>query len=418
MNPRGEGGLAELSDRLKKVTIPDDQALCRALVHVESELRLEVLLADGPKRLTEGERRKLLEAIRAGEHVELLFAARTFVQIEGKANRNFVRFRDGALLALARSFKGQPFLRDHGQWAVDDRGGTIVHSELVRDDEQTAAIEMQIRAVKPWAVEGLLDGTIDRFSVGWHTSEPTLCSVHKRARTGPDGCWCYPGKLVDGVAAEVIFQSATGVEVSAVNVPAVPEAKGVEIRAALDAAHGAAGGREEECMDKVRHALGLAAAATEDEIVAALAKLKEEREDLSLRLNASREKVEHLEKRLDAIETEAAAAAKKAESEKIEARLQELRSTGAIPAQAGSGAEKVLRAAAVRGGVDEFELAAADYKPGQFAPVGQPMQLAPGGGKTEGVAITPELAVALRACGLTEEDFRKHGPHARAQGGV
>ena len=62
-----------------------------------------------------------------------------------------------------------------------------------------------------WAVEGVLDGTIDRFSIGWHPTARVLCSVHKKALRGKDGCWCWPGQEVEGEVVEAIFGAADGV---------------------------------------------------------------------------------------------------------------------------------------------------------------------------------------------------------------
>ena len=43
-----------------------------------------------------------------------------------------MRFRDGAMGAIGRSGRGVPFLRDHDQYSVLARGGTIVASETTK----------------------------------------------------------------------------------------------------------------------------------------------------------------------------------------------------------------------------------------------------------------------------------------------
>jgi hypothetical protein len=374
------------------------------------EAAIEVLLADGGRKgLTEADRRDLLMRVRAGEHVELSFRARTYVQSEA-SNRNFVRFKESILKRFAKSFAGQVFLRDHSQHAIDDRGGTIVSSELVADGDGTSAIEMEIRAVKPWAVEGLLDRTIDRFSIGWHpgSRESVLCSAHKKALFGKDGCFCRPGDKVGEEVVEAIFTVATGVEVSAVNVPAVPEARGVEIQAALSA-------WSEECdadaasertdMKTIATLCGLAAAASEEEILSAIGRLKDDRDALKERAEATKIK-------LDALEAERNAATAAALETHVEARIRELKSTGALPVQHDadgvsvlSGSERALRAAAKRGGREEFDSVAADYAPGTFSPVGQKRQSSePAPDKAAAgkhpLLSNPEVLKQLKAAGV------------------
>ncbi len=376
---------------------------------------LEVLLAGGErKKLTDADRRDLLAKVRAGEHVELTFKARTFVQRDGETNRNFVRFKPGMLGKFAKSFAGQVFLRDHGQHSLDDRGGTILSAELVKGEGE-AAIDMELRAVKPWAVEGVLDGTIDRFSIGWTPTEPVLCSVHKKPLRGLDGCRCWPGDVVDGETVEALFTGADGVEVSAVNVPAIPDARGVEIRAALSAWAGddcADAAPKEKDMKTIATLLGLAVAASEDDILAATARLKDERE-------AAIERADALQARLSVIETEKKAAETAALAEHVEARIRELKANGSIALKRDaqgelvmSGGEKMLRSAAARGGRAEFDAAASDFVPGTFAASGAPPQLKveekvaplPAGAE---LLNHPEVKARLEASGVTVERVLK-----------
>jgi Mu-like prophage I protein len=184
---------------------------------------------------------ELLEKLHAGARVPAMrFDALTFLQSE-KTNRNHVRFSEAALQRLAKSFVGRPFLRDHAQEELAARGGTIVASELVDLEGGAKGLRQTIEAVKPWAQEGLLDGTISTFSIGWSrnvTKEP-LCTVCESPMFSRD-CSHFPGDvatLKDGrqITCERLYTDVDGVEVSAVNFPAV-RGTGVEgIRAALSA---------------------------------------------------------------------------------------------------------------------------------------------------------------------------------------
>jgi len=95
--------------------------------------------------LSAAARKDLLARVRAGEPVTLEFDARTFVQRE-TPNRNFIRFREGAMLALARSFKGVPFLRDHGTRSLDARAGTVLASRLERGEVGEAEKKVEARS--------------------------------------------------------------------------------------------------------------------------------------------------------------------------------------------------------------------------------------------------------------------------------
>lgn len=202
-----------------------------------------VHLEAGPQTLraddTKG-RAQLITAIRGGQHAELTARATTFRQKDGVPNRRFLRHAPAALPALAASYVGMPFLVDHDTASQSSRVGTITSSEP-HDHGGTgwSSFKMGLKVVKPEAVISVLDGTIDRFSIGWARTGPVLCTAHGVDVTGRDRCGCWPGDTVmlDGKphVVEYEFQSAKGTEVSAVNVPAV-EGTGIsEIRAALAA---------------------------------------------------------------------------------------------------------------------------------------------------------------------------------------
>jgi hypothetical protein len=145
----------------------------------------------------------------------------------GKANANGFRFRNGGIRALARTFRGKPFLTAHDRGDVRARGGTIndaFASEMPGDLEM--AIYFDITAQSAWAIEGLKNGTIDRFSFGVMPSGEAMCTVHGVPVWSTDECWCWPGETVlDSKGAEVTaeweHEAGVGMELSAVNVPAV-----------------------------------------------------------------------------------------------------------------------------------------------------------------------------------------------------
>ncbi len=381
---------------------------------------LLVLEASGERRaIDEAERRRLLERVRAGEHVELAFRALTFYQSKAP-NRNFIKFRRGALEHLTRSFRGQPFLRDHGQTSVTDRGGTILGAELTKTDDH-AAIEMDIRAVKPWAVEGLLDGTIDRFSIGWRPTAPIVCSVHRKPLRGKDGCLCWPGDKVDDRLVEAVFTGADGVEVSAVNVPAVPQAQGIEIRAALSAwletrEHVAAhhGGK----MERIATMLGLGGAATEDDLAAALGKLKAKADALDaleVKVEAAEERRKMVEAKLAEHVAAAEAAVKVAIGQRVDAEIERLYATGRLAiardvlgARVPHPLESHLRRMVDALGFEAFK-SYADSLP-VLAPIGQPPQLkvTERTDATHPALTNPTVLATIKALGLTVDEVEKY----------
>lgn len=184
-------------------------------------------------------RRELIAAVRSGQHVELHVTTRTFRQRDGNPNRRGLRFKPSILARVAASFAGMPVLLDHNTSEQSARIGTILSSELYAQNDWSGFRQV-LSIVKPDAVISVLDGTLDRFSVGWIPTGPVLCSVHGNdVREHATRC-CYPGEraTADSGKPEIVeweFQAADGIEVSAVNVPAVTGTKIEEIRSALDA---------------------------------------------------------------------------------------------------------------------------------------------------------------------------------------
>lgn len=229
--------------------------------------------------------KQLLADVRAGKLVELEVDVVAFIQ-RPEPNRNFTRFKPSILGKLAASYAGCPFQRNHST-AVEDRGGTILSSRCANvrggaGGEEDPAFEMTVKLTKPWAVEGVLDGTIDRFSIAWLPTGDIECSicgepmVNRYGFTFP-ACDHVPGEEYEIDAAgkpypkvprgpgdypllppgrqgapkprtgagssmkrlcELVYTAAEGTEVSAVSVPAVVGTEIDDVRAALALARG------------------------------------------------------------------------------------------------------------------------------------------------------------------------------------
>jgi hypothetical protein len=212
--------------------------LTRLALERPTELRA---LADAQgKVLGAEEREHILREVRTGKGPTRITVTATVFRQTDEPNRNFIRFKRGMLRAFARSFVGLPLLRDHDKFDFLAQGGRVVSSEMSEAPDGVEFLQT-LQLVKPWAIEAALDGTLDRFSIGWHSNEPPLCTVCK----GPMfslGCSHFPGDLVgEGDQAqhvELLYTAAVGVETSCVAVPAVLGTGIDEIRAALAAHRG------------------------------------------------------------------------------------------------------------------------------------------------------------------------------------
>jgi hypothetical protein len=183
-----------------------------------------------------------------GEHVELELDFDAYEQKPGVQNRNFVRFRDGLLVALGRTGVGTPFMRDHDQDNVLARGGAIIASATEKRGEGDYLIRQTARLTAPWAVELALRGLLTSVSIGWNATGEMHCSI---CRADFYRCAHMPGERYamksddDGVqrpvrdpngplVAELVYTEAELVETSAVSVPAVPSAQIRRIRSPLE----------------------------------------------------------------------------------------------------------------------------------------------------------------------------------------
>jgi len=139
----------------------------------------------------------------------------------GKPNANFFRFRHKRMRAIARTFRGQPFITGHDWGDARARGGTLIDAwaEPPPDALDELAFYAKVKATADWAIRGLGDGTIDRFSIGALGIGEITCTVHGTPVWTE--CWCWPGYLAEAGLVEWEYEDAKGVEWSAVNVPAV-----------------------------------------------------------------------------------------------------------------------------------------------------------------------------------------------------
>lgn len=180
----------------------------------------------GGEPLGARQRVALLERIAAGEVIQgVAFDAIVFVPGD---NHNHFYFRDEDLWAFAVSFAERPFLRDHDEYRIESRDGTVRRSGLV-DGGFRQTIELTTeRGIKSFA-----EGQIDRFSIGWFFSGIT-CSICGASWYECDHRWGQEYTDEDGnrQVCGLIFEKPRGKETSAVNVPAV---EGTRILAQLSA---------------------------------------------------------------------------------------------------------------------------------------------------------------------------------------
>jgi hypothetical protein len=206
-------------------------------VHGAASIATTLRMGSTAQAEDETKRRALIEAINAGQHVELEIEAIVFRQKDGIPNRKGVRVSPDSLESFAASFVGMPILVDHNQGTQAARIGTILASTLEHHGGTGwSQIRQRMRIVKPSAVISVLDGTIDQWSVGMLPgSGDVICSVHRTAILESCYCWRLEEVEVDGSTQTVEweFTKPEGVETSSVNVPAVKGTKVDDVRQAL-----------------------------------------------------------------------------------------------------------------------------------------------------------------------------------------
>lgn len=220
------------------------------------------------------------------EAVELELDLVAYEQKTGERNRNAVRFKDSKLRALGRTGRARPYMRDHKQGDVTARGGTIITSDTENPADGHFKIMQTVRLTEPGAVERALRGLMDSVSIGWNPTGPIECSACGKPVLVRGWCWHWPGDQialnggVDLVVVEWVYTDAELLETSEVSVPGVPTA-GIEgIRAALSVALNSGGQRppqehyEMNTLSTLAVILGLAATASDSEVIAAAESLK------------------------------------------------------------------------------------------------------------------------------------------------
>jgi len=167
-------------------------------------------------RLDLPSRAELLPRIENGEVDHMDF--RAHVYSPKTYNFNPSRFRVEDMPAFARSFEGQPYLRDHNTWSIDGRDGTLIAAEYVDD-----WITVDVRLTTRRGMIDYIEGKMDRFSIGWHYDD-AICSICEESYFSRD-CPHWPGMKYKVGSEErmciLTFTNPRGKEVSAVNTPAV-----------------------------------------------------------------------------------------------------------------------------------------------------------------------------------------------------
>lgn len=282
---------------------------CRASFDIGS---VTTLRANG-KTITPALRDEMLAKCAAGDYVELELELLAYEQKADEHNRNFVRFRDGAMMSLGRSGVGTPFLRDHEQQDSLAVGGTVIASVTEKRADGDYAIRQTVQLTAPWAVELALRKLMRGVSIGWRPTGPVLCSECSAEIFSK--CYHLPGdrlteitddegrkrkqRASDGeLVVEWVFTSAELVETSNVPIPGVATAGIEAVRASLSASPGyrAISAHEGDVlpagvtdMTKILAALAatlsLAPTAGEDEVTKAVEDLKRDRDTLKSELS-------------------------------------------------------------------------------------------------------------------------------------
>ena len=358
--------------------------------------------------LTGAEKEALILAARAGKLVSVLMRAITYVQ-RATPNRNCVRFAPSALRPLAKSFVGQPFLRDHCSYDSAARGGTILECTIEQDAAGDYTMTQVIDVTDPATLEMILRGNLDRFSIGWEATGPVVCSVCECAYR--DG-WCgmyptcehMPGDSVEkkngSQICEAVFTSAAGVETSGVVVPAVDGTEIEGIRAALSAARAQHKEPHVKNFALITAVLGLSADVDESVAVAEITKLKDERDGLRATLKDKGEQLDAASGKLAALELAGR------ESRRANLLKRGIDEGRFLPK---SNSEKHAEQLAARGDLDGLQAFIDDLPKGGAAPIGLSRQ----SGGTDPTppeiagALTPAEISVAKQMGIKPEDFLK-----------
>jgi len=385
--------------------------LCRTTAAPGKVLRAQHEGQEFTLAQSDSKRKTLLSQVRGGDGdpVELDVDLVAFSQERGVSNRNFLRFKRGILRSLAKSFEGAPLLRDHQQDDITARGGTVTRSTFVKGDDGGRFV-MSARLTAPWAVEALLAGNLDRFSIGWN--HPGIDTIFCSACKAPilTECSHLPGDTVEGSdeRAEFIFNEAEGVEVSAVSVPAVAGTGITEIRSALSQ-YALTINPKERNMEKIAKALGLQNA-DESTILAALKARDAQAEASAKELGKLQEAQQNSLGEIAKLNAELHTATQREREAKADSLFTEF--SDRFPKE--RDAEGKLVASAFE--LALRELASKDFDAARAILIAAPRPT-PAGQPAVFLAPTPaapvvddHLASALKQCGVSADDFAKFNP--------
>lgn len=324
-----------------------DISLMVSLAEQDEEVCLRASVGGEP--LTAAERDAMLRAVQSrAPHapLRLYFDAVTFVQGE-KPNAKFARLKPSAMAAFVASAPGTPFLKDHNGWDLESRGGKVTASRVGQRNGSPAIIQT-FEVVKPWAIEGVLDGTIDRFSISWSAKGAT-CSICNGQMYGRESrCLHWPGQSYSmpggsEQVCEMLYSDVTAKETSAVNIPAVAETEIESVRAALSAARSTPE-KGAPMFEKIRAALGIALNGEildEERLAAEVATQKRALTEATAMLAAEREATTAVRTELATVRAELKKLSDAQGQGKIDALVERALAEGRIIAGRGPNGEKL-----------------------------------------------------------------------------
>lgn len=381
--------------------------------------------------LDQAERDRMLVALRSGSPDAPLRLRMTAVTFTDGPNDKHVRLKPAAMRAFAETSANTPFMRDHDQWSQEARGGTILSTKIVQRGGRSAFLQ-DIELQKPWAIEGALDGTIDRFSVAWGQrmggSAPT-CSICNKAMWGlsyDERCSHWPGRSyalegqTEKVVCEIVYSDVVARETSAVPIPAVPNTEVESVREALSAARLNPTKEGVPMLEKIRVALGFAAS---DEAIDET-RLAAEATKLRGKYDAEHEELSATKKALSKAEGELSELREVGLASKVDSLVERALAEGRIlPGRGPKGekldankraipgaGEKAIRSLAAAAGIE----AAEEWVEALEARVPTASDIEAPRGKKAGVGSTKTLTTIQRAVnaqlGISDEDFKKFGP--------
>jgi hypothetical protein len=218
------------------------EAISSASLSIGRGLGLDTMkMFSGGKPVDEVLRDELLAKCATGQYVELEVPMLAYEQQPDSVNKNYVRVRDGGMMAFGQSAKGNPFLRDHAQNDSTAVGGRITKSQTVKNGEGDYSINQTAMLTDPAMVARALRGLMSTVSISWRSTDGQVdCSACGTPVL--TDCYHFPGDKLRQVendgkksfvrdrknsthTAQWIYNNVEHVETSEVPVPAVKNAK-------------------------------------------------------------------------------------------------------------------------------------------------------------------------------------------------